>query len=156
MIARSHYVSLHRDISSKWHFEHYTIYLNLRDVNKKQHCKIHHFFYFGKIYISWGFPGGTNSKEPTCQGRRHKTLELDPWVGKILWQRAWHPTPVSLPGESHAQGILVATVHGVTTWLKSDVAEATEHEYTVPRAWQPPFYWSTFYLYEFDSFRYIT
>ena len=24
-----------------------------------------------------------------------------PWVGKILWRRAWQPTPVFLPGESH-------------------------------------------------------
>ena len=23
-----------------------------------------------------------------------------PWVGKIPWRRAWHPTPVFLPGES--------------------------------------------------------
>ena len=22
------------------------------------------------------------------------------WVGNILWRRAWHPTPVFLPGES--------------------------------------------------------
>ena len=27
-------------------------------------------------------------------------LEFDPWVGKIPWRRAWHPTPVFLPGES--------------------------------------------------------
>ena len=26
---------------------------------------------------------------------------FDPWVGKISWKRAWQPTPVSLPGESH-------------------------------------------------------
>ena len=25
---------------------------------------------------------------------------FDPWVGKIPWRRAWHPTPVFLPGES--------------------------------------------------------
>ena len=24
-----------------------------------------------------------------------------PWVGKIPWRRAWKPTPVFLPGESH-------------------------------------------------------
>ena len=29
--------------------------------------------------------------------------QLDPWVGKIPWRRAWQPTPVSLPGESHGQ-----------------------------------------------------
>ena len=28
---------------------------------------------------------------------------FDSWVGKIPWRRAWQPTPVSLPGESHGQ-----------------------------------------------------
>ena len=27
--------------------------------------------------------------------------DFDPWVGKIPWRRAWQPTPVFLPGESH-------------------------------------------------------
>ena len=27
----------------------------------------------------------------------------DPWVGKILWRRAWQPTPVFLLRESHGQ-----------------------------------------------------
>ena len=26
-----------------------------------------------------------------------------PWVGKICWRRAWQPTPVFLPRESHGQ-----------------------------------------------------
>ena len=29
--------------------------------------------------------------------------EVNPWVGRILWRRAWQPTPVFLPGESHRQ-----------------------------------------------------
>ena len=28
---------------------------------------------------------------------------FDPWVRKIPWRRAWQPTPVFLPGESHGQ-----------------------------------------------------
>ena len=32
--------------------------------------------------------------------KRHR---FDPWVGKITWGRAWQPTPVFLPGESHGQ-----------------------------------------------------
>ena len=32
---------------------------------------------------------------------------FDPWVGKIPWRRAWHPTPVFLAGESHGQRSLV-------------------------------------------------
>ena len=31
---------------------------------------------------------------------------VDPWVEKTLWGRAWQPTPVFLPGESHGQGSL--------------------------------------------------
>ena len=30
-------------------------------------------------------------------------LQVQPWVGKISWRRAWQPTPVFLPGESHGQ-----------------------------------------------------
>ena len=32
---------------------------------------------------------------------------FDPWVRKIPWKRAWQPTPVVLPGESHGQRSLV-------------------------------------------------
>ena len=31
---------------------------------------------------------------------------FNPWVGKIPWRRAWQPTPVFFPGESHGQKIL--------------------------------------------------
>ena len=48
---------------------------------------------------------------------------FDPWVRKIPWRRAWQPTPVSMPGESHGQGSLV----GYTPWGRrdSDTTEAT-------------------------------
>ena len=35
------------------------------------------------------------------------------WVGKIPWRRAWQPTPV-LPGESHGQRSLV----GYHSWVR--------------------------------------
>ena len=54
-------------------------------------------------HSSMGFPGGTSGKEPACQCRRHKRCGFDPWVRKIPWRRAWQPTPVFLPGESHGQ-----------------------------------------------------
>ena len=53
------------------------------------------------------FPGGASGKEPACQSRRHEIPGSDPWVGKIPWRRAWQPTPVFLPGESHGQRSLV-------------------------------------------------
>ena len=53
----------------------------------------------------------------------HRRRGLDPWVRKIPWRRRWHPTPVSLPGESHGQRSLVA----YSPWgrTESDVTEAT-------------------------------
>ena len=43
------------------------------------------------------------------------------WVGKIPWRRAWQPTPVFLPGESHGQRSLA----GYSLWdhNKSDTTE---------------------------------
>ena len=50
---------------------------------------------------------------------------FDPWVWKIPWRKAWQPTPVFLPGESHGQRSLV----GYSPWgcKESDMTEATEH-----------------------------
>ena len=53
-----------------------------------------------------GFLGGTG-KGRSCQGRRYKRCGFDPWVEKIPWKRAWQPTAVFLPGESHEQRSLV-------------------------------------------------
>ena len=54
-----------------------------------------------------GFPGGASGKEPAFQCRRHRRLRFDPWVGKIPWRRAWQPTLLFLPGESHGWRSLV-------------------------------------------------
>ena len=71
----------------------------------------------------WGFLGGASGKEPTCKCRRHKRHGFDPWIRKIPWRRAWQPTPVLLPGESHGQRNLA----GYRPWSckKSDTTEAT-------------------------------
>ena len=52
-------------------------------------------------------------------------LQFDPWVGKISWRRAWQPTPVFVPGESHAQRNLM----GYSPWgcKESDTTEVTQH-----------------------------
>ena len=55
---------------------------------KKNHSKT---FTFYKL-------GGTSSKEPACQFRRHERHGFDPWVRKIPWKKTWQPT--LLPGES--------------------------------------------------------
>ena len=58
------------------------------------------------------FPGGSSGKEPAYQCRRQKTVVFHAWVGKIPWRRAWQPTPVFLPGESHGQRSLA----GCSPW----------------------------------------
>ena len=50
-----------------------------------------------------GIPSGTSHKEPAYQCRKYKQCGFNPWVGKIPWKRAWQPTPVFLPQDSHGQ-----------------------------------------------------
>ena len=73
-----------------------------------------------------GFPGGAVVKKATYQYMRHKSLEFDPQLGKIPWQRKWQPTLVFLLGTSHGQRNLLGIswteepVHGVARsrrWL---------------------------------------
>ena len=73
--------------------------------------------------LCWGFPGGASGKDPAYRCRRCKRSRLDPWVRKIPWRRAWPPTPVFLPGESHGQRSLA----GYSPWGRKelDMTEAT-------------------------------
>ena len=66
---------------------------------------------------------GARGQEHSCQCRRLKGCRFDPWVGKIPWKRAWQPTLVFLPGESHGQRSLV----GYHSWSlkESDMTEVT-------------------------------
>ena len=59
--------------------------------------------YEAVVTTSWGFPGGTCGKEPTCQWRRHRRCRFDPYIGKIPWRRKWQPVPIFLPGKFHGQ-----------------------------------------------------
>ena len=54
-----------------------------------------------------------------------KRCRFGPWVRKIPWRRAWQPTPVSLPGESHGQRSLA----GYNPWdcKELDMNEVTWH-----------------------------
>ena len=107
-------------------------------------CKPRYFQGQLKIYFSrkfwfsgWNspfiilFPGGASGKEPVCQCRRHMRQGFDPWVGKIPWRRAWQPTPVFLPGESHGQRSLVG--YSPQGCKKSDTTEASQHTCTVTK-----------------------
>ena len=50
----------------------------------------------------------SSGKESTWQCRRPRRHRFNPWVRKILWRRAWQPTPVFLPGKSQGQRSLEA------------------------------------------------
>ena len=67
---------------------------------------------------------------------RHKRWGFDPWVGKIPWRRAWQPTPVFLPGESHGQR---------RWWLQSMGSQRVRHDWVTQHTmyhtsylWQAP------------------
>ena len=64
----------------------------------------------------------------TCHGRVTGDLGLIPGIRKIPWRRAWWPTPVFLPGESHGQRSLEG--YSPQGCKESDTAEATEHTCT--------------------------
>ena len=80
------------------------------------------FVYLATLHCLWGFLGSPSGKEPACQCRGCKRHGFNPWVGTIPWRRAWHPTPVFLPGESHGQ----RSLQGYSPWgcKESDMTEA--------------------------------
>ena len=78
--------------------------------------------------LSFYLSGGASGKESSCQWRRHKRREFDPWVGKILWRRNWQPTPKFLPGESHGQRNLA----GYSPWCCKEL-DTTEQLNTLTR-----------------------
>ena len=80
---------------------------------------------------------------------------FDPWVGKIPWRRAWQPTPVFLPEESHGQ----RSLEGCSAWAcaQSDTPEALLHAQLAGRTSAPllcftclssPLYWPLDYQVE--------
>ena len=77
----------------------------------------------GTPRVLGGPPGGTSGKESACQFSRHKRCGFNARVGKIPWRRAWQPTPVFLPGESHGQRSL--TGYSPYSHTESDMTRAT-------------------------------
>ena len=55
-------------------------------------------------------------------------MGLIPVLGKIPWRRAWQPTPVFLPGESHGQRSQAG--YSPLGCKESDMTEATQHAHT--------------------------
>ena len=71
-------------------------------------------------WASWWLSG----KRTCLQCRRRKRYRFNSWIGKIPWRRAWQPTPVSQPGESHGQRSLAG--YSPCGHKESDTTEATE------------------------------
>ena len=67
-------------------------------------------------------PTGSAAENPPL-GKSCRRCGFDSWVRKVPWRRAWPPTPVLLPGESHGQRSLV----GYSPWghKESDTTEVT-------------------------------
>ena len=79
--------------------------------------------YYFPLEMSKGFPGGSDGKESTCNAGDVGSM---PGSGRFPGEGNGYSSlniPVFLPGESHGQRNLRATVHGVTKswteWLSS-------------------------------------
>ena len=121
-----------------WPLPQLTASISCRHVSKRAFRRLQLPLFF-ILAIPMGFPGGASGKEPAYQCRRLKRLEFDPWVRRIPWGRAWQPTPLFLPGESHGQRSLA----GYSPWgrKESDMTEATWHARVAVKA-QSPIHWT--------------
>ena len=76
----------------------------------------------GAVKFNLGLPPWLSGKEFACNAG---DPDLISWVRETPWRRAWQPTPVFLPGESHGQRSLA----GYSPWghKESHMTEATLH-----------------------------
>ena len=66
------------------------------------------------VWFGFGLSRWCSGKEPSCQCRRHRRCESDPWVRKLACRRKWQPDTVFSPGESHGQRSLA----GYSPWSR--------------------------------------
>ena len=81
------------------------MFLVIRDRKRSWQVEVEEGFI--TIYcLAWASQVALVVKNPPANARnvRHRS---DPWVRKISRRRAWQPTPVFLPGESHGWRSLV-------------------------------------------------
>ena len=55
----------------------------------------------------------------------YSRCRIDPWIGRILWSRAWQPTLVFFPGKSLGQRSLAG--YGSRGHKELETTEATEN-----------------------------
>ena len=73
------------------------------------------------VIFYMGFTRWLSGKESTCQCRRCRRCQFNPWVRKIPWRRKWQPTPVFLPEKLHGP----KSLGGYSPWShrESDMTE---------------------------------
>ena len=79
------------------------------------------------LWYGWASQVALAVKNPPASADRLKRWGFNTWVRKILWRRAWQPTPVFLPGESHDREACWAIIYRVAksrTWLKRHTTQA--------------------------------
>ena len=84
-----------------------------------------------------GFPGGASGKEPTCQCRRHRKCELNPWVGKIPFRRDGNPFQYSCLENPMDRIAWWAMVHRVSR-SQTQLKWLSIYIHTYSRAWNIP------------------
>ena len=75
-----------------------------------------------------GFPGASVVKNPRVMQKTQETQVLS-LSRKVPWRKAWQPTPVFLPGDSHGQRSLAG--YSPQVHKESDMTKATEHTCTM-------------------------
>ena len=75
-----------------------------------------------------GLPWWLSDKESTCAAGDAGDTGLIPGLERPPWRRAWKPTPVFLPRESHGQRSLVG--YSPKSHRQSDTTEETKHTCT--------------------------
>ena len=86
--------------------------------------KTNNIYNYLDLRFFWGFPGGASGKEPMQV--KCDRYGLDPWLGEILWRRAWQPIPVFLPRESHRQRNLA----GCSPWGRKSQTRLSDYATT--------------------------
>ena len=113
---------------------HTHIYIHFNSHQEWRPFFLYTLWYFQSTVLSkHEFPQWLSSKKSTCKAGAAGG-RFSPWVWKMPWRTAWPRTPVFLPGESHGQRTLWATVHRVAnsqTQLKQLSTRAQISEWTV-------------------------
>ena len=100
------------------------------------HTDTARFVKWQNLIMQGRLPRWCSGKESACQYRRRKGCEFDPRVGKIPWRRAWPPTPVFLPGESHGQRSLVGySPWAAKSWVRLNTQTQTATQGLAVNLW---------------------